>query len=235
MEIREVLPSAERMRVLEKLQPVIALYGKVLKEDSHHYERVDLAKRAEEELQAHLLQLETLAAFLAELGKNPASFATTVQKVSQEEGSFTARFKRKSDFPFGAGEEKAQTQISFYVKERAVFETEEETTKALSLRGLSPQETIEQRDRELTASRVDITTVRVFRDQETGRVKLIPQAGIQIAKIAEEIRFFGVKYVGTQPHLHEVSPLESFNQEDYKNLEEITKALSGYHRPSRHS
>jgi len=222
--------------LIEKVPAIIGTYQKVLEADSAHFERTDLAQTVEEELKPHLEQLETLLSFLADFQRNPADFEARVQQVSQEDGSFKARFKRRADSAYGAGEEKSQTQINFFACDRLVFESEDEATEAISLQGKSPQRTIETRDRQLARSLIAFNTLKVFLDPQTGRTKIIPQAGVQVSLVSEAMRFYGVKYVGTQPHLHEITPVKGdFNQEDYDFLKKMIVGLSGYRRPSKSS
>lgn len=198
-EVREII----RSRVFES----IADYDRALREDGEELELRDLAPGAQQELRQHIEQLKDLQVLLGELVDNPAAFERVVNKVNRDEGSTTVRLRRRSDGPLRRGEQNSQTQLSFHVKATRHGETEDELLQSLSLRGVSPESTLDRRDQILAnggslrgpvAQRITVNTIHVYRDEKSTR--LAARSGVVIGERHGGTFTAGLKFVGARAH-----------------------------------
>lgn len=220
--------GSEIKSVLGGKLPAFALaYGTLLRKDSSEVEQQELSSGSRTELQEHIEQLETLRIVLQEYSVNPSDFSPTVNKVSRDDDSCTVRLKKVEDGLFGEGEENAQTQLSLFTKGMTI-EGWDETAKALALRGKDPHSTSEKIAREQQTGIIQINTVKVFRDPDTDRVSLKPQAGIRLSISGNNVRIQGVKYVGSQPHVFDLGKSAGFGSPEFSRLQAHIKRLAGF-------
>lgn len=226
---------AEAQRVMEakgildvdltrKLVDVLGSYCGILLEDTPGIEKGDLGEVAREQADQHLRELEVLQDLIEEYSENPNDFDIRYQKVDRDNGVFNAKLSRRNDPQFGDGEENAQVQLNLYMQMAQGSESFDDSTYAESV-GADPHTAMIKRD-DLHRGRVQVNTNRIYRDIQTGRTKVIPQAGIQVRVGKDGITQEGVKYVGTQPHVVEVSLRGGFTAAQARTLQELTVNLA---------
>lgn len=200
-----------------------AYYGIIL-ESTSEIEKGDLGDKSRQEAERHLLELGDLQGMLEDFTDNPNDFDVRYQKVDHDSGVHNAKLSRRSDAPFGEGEENAQMQLNFFMQTAQRGESVEDSTYAESM-GNDPHNAMLRRDA-LHSGKVMMNTNLIYRDSVTGRTKVIPQAGIQVKVGRDGITQEGIKYVGTQPHVVEIPMKNGISNLQVKSLQGLTRSLA---------
>lgn len=206
------------------VRPQVISYAAALKsgaEDETRYS--NLGQYSERQLGEYLNQLNILRTMIGQINEG-APFRTTVatQKLlglqsnrSKPRDTFSLGFVAKDEGEIPEGPD-VQNQLRFYTSLEASGETLDQGLYALSIRGRDPHDVLAQFYKQTKAQNVVVNTVGVYRDSESGRTMINPQAGILFDWVTgqESARASGVIYVGSTPHTFPLAgkmPLADFS------------------------
>jgi len=188
-----------------KIFPIIDRYERLLREDVKSLERdfgYQLAEVPERDIDRNRGNLETLKDILKEFIDNPGGFRIAWRLERHEDGDYRLKLKRPSDPPrLPTGPEKAVTQLSFELGLGFPLEEREEIMKSVGL-GRSPEKALARLGKEAPKEiSLIFSTNKVHRDEDTGRIKVDLQSGVEISSSSQEgLRSRGVIYCGATRH-----------------------------------
>lgn len=217
-ELREVLDN--------RLPSVIKLYADILKGDSPHIARKEIARISEEELQRHLAELALLEKILKEFAGFPSGFEIRTSGISKDELSYRVRLRPPSSSLIGETPETSQTQLSFYARVIETGETRDRIITIESLKGIPPDQALRNAERQFYGGRIMITTLGIMRGKG-GNFLVIPRAGIELIKEGDYVDLNGLKPVGSHFHRLTVPNEDEISLQDYLLLHNRIASMSG--------
>lgn len=211
--------------VLNKhVKPQILSYAAALKsgaEDETRYS--NLGQYSERQLREYLDQLNRLRTMIGQINEG-APFRTTIathkllgsqSDRSNPRDTFSLGFVSKDEGELPEGP-LVQNQLRFHTNLEASGETLDQGLYALSIRGRDPHDVLDKFYKQTKSQNVVVNTVGVYRDPESGKTMINPQAGILFDWVTgqESARASGVIYVGSTPHTFPLAgkmPLTDFS------------------------
>lgn len=232
-ELRRGPQDETRELLAVRLPTIITSYQDGLRKNSEILERQEVSERGWQDVETQIEQLGKLREMLTEFGQDPSAFIPRIQKIDEDNITFTARLRRVNDPNFGIEPENAQIQLSFFAQGYPNTETESEATEALALRRrMTPQGVLDARDRTTQVSKVILNTVEVYRDPITETTKVYGSAGIQLAQVGDKPIAYGIRFVGGHPHELRLGTPIGFTLTHYNHLQQLATRLAGYRPPT---
>lgn len=214
-----------------KIFPIIDRYGKLLREDVKILARdsdYQLGEISQKDVERNLGNLETLKKLLKEFIENPSGFRIAWRSEQHEDGnSYRLKLKGPSDpkrLPIGP--KKAVTQLSLELDLGISLEKREEIMRSAGL-GRSPEKALTRLGVEAPKEiSLVLSTNKVYRDEELGRINVNFQSGVEISSSSQEgLRSRGVVYCGATRHKTDYLKEKALSRHECEALREYVLGI----------
>lgn len=229
-------PTPEKLTTFEityrHVTAAIPPYQAVLRADAED-KASQLGRYSKRLLSAHLEQLDLLKKTLDDFKANQQGFvrrdnlSRLVERRDLPRRTFTARFARLGE-PIPVGSNNPQVQLGFHANISAV--DPEPISQVYYSLGMSsePGKSLARIFQQSNEQYVNVNNVSLYKDPETGGVKISPHGGITFRwrKGEDRAKVGGFVYVGLREHVMELQ--RAIPLADFAAMFRLAVYLSGY-------
>lgn len=170
-ELRE--KELDTKEILGKYLPgIVDIYNNTLRNDLNSSNPGEsLGTRDVKRVETYIEDLNELATVLEKFGENPQTYACVFSQRNDLEGSVRLRVVKRGT-PLGDNPDDSQFQLSLYLQDKSLVDKTDDDTRAISLKGLTPEQVAEKRRD--TSRSISVGGVEVYSSGKVLRTNYLP-------------------------------------------------------------